>query len=279
MFCLGKVSWKFFVFLPLPDRHQNFCMYLNEPFLSTAPQRIVSVVPSQTELLNYLQLEEETVGITRFCVHPNTWHKNKKRIGGTKDLHIDEIIHLQPDLIIANKEENVKEQIDILSQHFPVWLTDVNNFEDALQMIADIGSLTKKDAETQQLIHQIQNKFLFSPPEKIKTAYLIWKDPYMTTGGDTFISNMMERAGFENVFKTKTRYPSIDIDELKNLECELILLSTEPYPFKQIHVEELQNVLPDVRILLADGEMFSWYGNHMLHAPAYFEELRIMAQG
>ncbi len=254
-------------------------MYLHEPFLPTVPKRIVSVVPSQTELLHYLHLENETVGITKFCVHPHDWFRNKKRIGGTKDLHIEEIIQLQPDLIIANKEENVKEQIDELSQHFPVWLTDVNNFEDALQMITDIGSLTNKEAATKELIQQIQNKFSFSTSEKIKTAYFIWKDPYMTTGGDTFISNMMEMAGFENVFKTRTRYPAIDLNELKHSECELILLSTEPYPFKQIHVEELQNIFPGIRIMLADGEMFSWYGNRMLHAPAYFEQLRNMAHG
>src|ERR1700741_3198050 len=94
------------------------------------PQRIISLVPSQTELLFDLGLDKEVVGITKFCVHPPEWFQTKTRVGGTKQLKIDLIKQLQPDLIIANKEENVKEQIEELEKHFPVWISDVNNLED-----------------------------------------------------------------------------------------------------------------------------------------------------
>ncbi len=250
-------------------------MYLDKPFLSSLPLRIVSVVPSQTELLHYLELENETIAITKFCIHPDEWFRNKKRIGGTKNLQVDEIIKLKPDLIIANKEENVKEQIDTLAEHFPVWLTDVNNYDDAIKMIADIGSLTFRENKAGSLIQKIESEFVDVYVRKIKTAYLIWKDPYMTIGGDTFIHDMMEKAGFENVYRHKKRYPQITIDDLKKSDCELILLSSEPYPFKQKHAEELQIQLPSVKIVTADGEMFSWYGSRMLYAPSYFKELQM----
>lgn len=250
-------------------------MYLEKPFLPVAPTRIVSVVPSQTELLHYLQLENETLGITRFCVHPHEWFRHKKRIGGTKDLHIKDIQLLQPDLIISNKEENVKAQIDELATYFPVWLTDVNNYQDALKMIADIGCLTHKQSNSEILIQQIQSDFALHYHTKIKTAYLIWKDPYMTVGGDTFINDMMDKGGFENVFKHAHRYPSVEIIDLKNSGCELILLSSEPYPFKQKHIEELEKELPGIQIKLADGEMFSWYGSRMLEAAGYFKRLQM----
>ena len=108
------------------------------------PKRIISLVPSQTELLHYLGLEQETVGITKFCVHPKEWFNTKTRVGGTKAIKKDIIQQLQPDLIIANKEENVKEQVEDLAKDHPVWVTDVNDLESALQMINDIGELTGK---------------------------------------------------------------------------------------------------------------------------------------
>ena len=173
-------------------------------------KRIVSLVPSQTELLWYLGLEDEVVGITKFCVHPAHWYKNKKRVGGTKDFHEAEILRLTPDLVIANKEENNKEQIEELAKHCPVWVTDVNDLEEAQKMIADIGSLTGKEKEAIGLIREVEGKFAKlkkNENSKGKAIYLIWKDPYMTVGGDTFINAMMEKAGYENQFKSRSRYP------------------------------------------------------------------------
>lgn len=247
--------------------------------LSYKPERIVSLVPSQTELLHYLQLETETIGITKFCIHPTEWFRNKTRIGGTKSVDIEKIMSLKPDLIIANKEENVKEQVEMLAADFPVWVTDVNNISDAYQMIYDIGRLTRKENESANLVDLIKSKFdsviqISNINKSIPTTYLIWKDPFMTIGGDTFISNMLETAGFNNIFSDQTRYPEITMAQLKVMNCELVLLSSEPYPFKQKHMDELQEQLPGIKVILVDGEMFSWYGSRLLLAPGYFMELQ-----
>ena len=180
--------------------------------LNCIPKRIISLVPSQTELLHYFNLEEETIGITKFCVHPNAWHQTKTKIGGTKTIHIKKIKELQPDLIIANKEENVQAQIEELALDYPVWLTDVNNLDDALKMITDIGELTNKVKEAGLVVKEINIGFdnLSHKPQttnhKQKTAYLIWQKPYMTVGGDTFINDMLLTCGFQNIFADKSRY-------------------------------------------------------------------------
>ena len=239
------------------------------------PKRIISLVPSQTELLFDLDLEAETIGITKFCVHPKAWFKTKEKVGGTKTVKIDTVHKLMPDLIIANKEENVKEQIEELAKDFPVWLTDVNNFDDALKMITDIGALTCKSAAANTLISNISKGFkaIYKMDKPVKTAYLIWRRPYMTVGGDTFVNDMLNQCGFQNIFADKTRYPQINMAQLPTANCQLLLLSSEPYPFKQKHIDELSNQLPNTKIILADGEFFSWYGSRMLQAPAYFQEL------
>jgi ABC-type Fe3+-hydroxamate transport system substrate-binding protein len=239
------------------------------------PQRIISLVPSQTELLYDLVLEERVVGITKFCVHPEVWFRTKARIGGTKNLNIEKVLSLQPDLVIANKEENVKEQVEALAAKLPVWVSDVNNLEDAYEMIASIGSLTNTDPRATELITKIKAGFNelaanAKPVAPMRCAYLIWKDPYMTAGGDTFINDMLFRCGLQNVFAHLTRYPSVTLPALQGANCQVVLLSSEPYPFKEKHIAEIEAALPGVKVLLVDGEMFSWYGSRLLLAPAYF---------
>ena len=243
------------------------------------PKRIISLVPSQTELLFDLELETETAAITKFCIHPASWFSTKVKIGGTKTVNLNKIKQLQPDLIIANKEENVKEQIETLSLDYPVWLTDVNNLSDALQMIEDIGALTGKQNKTASIIHTIKTGFedLQKIETSVKTAYLIWRKPYMTIGGDTFINDMLLQCGFQNIFAHKTRYPEVSIEDLHiapdSNRDQFVLLSSEPYPFKQKHIDELSSKLPNTKIILVDGEMFSWYGSRMLQSPIYFKQL------
>ena len=243
--------------------------------LVSSPQRIISLVPSQTELLWYLGLEKETIGITKFCVHPKEWLTSKTIIGGTKNLRVEKIKELNPDLVIANKEENVKDQVEAIAAAFPVWLTDVNNLEDAKTMISDIGTLTRTAGKAMQLVEDISHGFSqvdkLLPP--IKTAYLVWRDPLMTIGGDTFIHDMMEKCGLHNIFAGTARYPAITVSDLVYLECQLLLLSSEPYPFKEKHQEELQALLPHTKIMLVDGEMFSWYGSRLLQSTVYLNEL------
>lgn len=242
------------------------------------PKKIISIVPSQTELLYDLGLGDEVVGITKFCVHPEKWFREKKRIGGTKQLNIAAIRALNPDLIIANKEENLQEQVEHLEKEFPVWISDIKNLEQACQMIRNIGELVGKVRGAEEMVRDITEKF--SRPNftrensHVRTAYLIWKDPIMTVGGDTFINDMMLRAGLKNVFGNSNRYPTTSIEELNSLNCELLLLSSEPFPFKEIHVREMQEKLPGTNVLLVDGEMFSWYGSRLLSTPSYLSRLR-----
>jgi len=245
------------------------------------PKRIISLVPSQTELLFDLGLDDEVVGITKFCKRPAEWFYTKTRVGGTKKLHMNIIHELQPDLVIANKEENIKEQIEELAVHYPVWVSDVDNLENAYEMIEQIGLLTSRIEQAETIISNIKKNFsqLHIPGKKPLAAYLIWNDPYMAAGGDTFIHCMMDAAGFENVFADSTRYPEITMEQLKAKNAELLLLSSEPFPFKQKHIDELQPVLENIglnsKIMLVDGEMFSWYGSRLQHVPDYFKELQV----
>lgn len=240
--------------------------------------RIVSLVPSQTELLHYLNLDNEVVGITKFCIHPKQWFQNKKRIGGTKNINLNAIKQLQPTLVIANKEENVQSQIEELATICPVVVTNISTLNDALEMIAYIGNITNKTNEANLLNQQIQTSFKqlnqfkqrFTPQ---KVAYFIWKNPYMVAGNDTFISTMLEACGFENVFSNNNRYPEVSIEALQQLNVQTIFLSSEPYPFKQKHIQELQQLLPETKIKLVNGEFFSWYGSKLVDASRYFMEL------
>lgn len=249
-----------------------------EVCIVSPPSRIISVVPSQTELLYSLGLNEEVIGITKFCVHPHHWFRTKERVGGTKKLNLDKIRNLNPDLILANKEENTKEQIDELAKDFPVWISDINSLEDAIQMIQNVSLIVNKTKEGNELIHTIQTSFetlqKASNYPPIKACYLIWKDPYMTVGGDTFISHILPYAGFENAFKDQKRYPVVTVDDILSARSEVVLLSSEPYPFTEKHINELKDQLPRINIMLVDGEMFSWYGSRLLKAAEYFRVLR-----
>jgi ABC-type Fe3+-hydroxamate transport system substrate-binding protein len=241
------------------------------------PQRIISLVPSQTELLFDLGLEKEVIGITKFCIHPEHWFRNKTRVGGTKTVKTDIVRSLQPDLVIANKEENTKSQLEELEKIAPVWISDIQNIAGALNMMQSIGEITGKKEESAALIVQIKKDLdgLAKMPahKNYRAAYLIWKEPYMAAGGDTFISDMMRLAGWTNIFSGAMRYPEVTIKELHEKNTELLLLSSEPFPFKQKHIHELQVQLPGTKIVLVDGEIFSWYGSRMKFAAGYIAKL------
>ena len=240
------------------------------------PRRIISLVPSQTELLYDLGLDDEVMGITKFCVHPQSWFRNKKRVGGTKTVYLDIIEKLQPDLIIANKEENTKEQVDELAAHYPVWISNIQTISEGLQMIREVGTITGRGMQAATLADEITQKFSALPKSPVprKVAYFIWRKPWMCAGGDTFISNMIATMGWENVLAGRLRYPQIELEELKDKGVELILLSSEPYPFKDAHIAEINTVLPHARVMLVDGEMFSWYGSRLVKAVQYMFQLQ-----
>ncbi len=243
--------------------------------LKKPPQRIISIVPSQTELLYDLGLDTEVVGITKFCIHPEKWFQSKTRVGGTKQLNLETIRKIQPDLIIANKEENTQQQLEILMKEFPVWISDIKSLNDAYEMIEQIGVITNRHNQSVAINQQIKNEF--SKLENFKAitaAYFIWNEPLMTIGNDTFINEMMKHCCFKNVFEKNNRYPEITESDLQKINPELILLSSEPYPFKEKNKAYFQNVCPQSKVLLVDGEMFSWYGSRLIKSPASFIQLR-----
>ncbi|MGE0636721.1 MAG: ABC transporter substrate-binding protein [Bacteroidia bacterium] len=239
-------------------------------------QRIISLVPSQTELLFDLGLDEEVVGITKFCIHPKEEVAQKEKVGGTKNLNIEKIRSLNPTLIIANKEENEKEQIEELEKLFPVWISDVTDLQSALEMIAAVGKMTGKEKEAEELSNNISKAFASYAPlrETKSTAYFIWQNPMMVAGNNTFINDMLKRCGFNNCFQNLDgHYPEISPAQLQQANPEIILLSSEPYPFQEKHVEAFQKICPAAKIILVDGELFSWYGSRLLQAPSYFQKL------
>lgn len=312
--------------------------------LADPPRRIVSLVPSQTELLSSLGLDEEVIGITRFCVRPEAWRETKRIVGGTKLLRPDRIEELKPDLIIANLEENAKSDVEGLEDVAPVYVTNVRTLEDALDMIESVALLVDRPSEGARVASAIiaafdalrddlggsepasprpgtterggprpgtsepgtsrpgasgrsTTKARISEPgtsepadrrstvspktppvervgSTLRAAYLIWREPYMSVGGDTFIHEMMLRGGFGNAFGRAQRYPQISLRDLIDADPDVVFLSSEPFPFREKHRPEIQTMLPAARVELVDGQLFSWYGSRLIHTPDYLRGLR-----
>lgn len=229
--------------------------------------RIISLVPSLTELLFDLGFEDKIIGRTRFCIHPENKIKAVPICGGTKNPNIEKILSLNPDLIIANKEENRKQDIEALENEVEVLVSDIGSIQEGIEFIQLLGEKLEAATSSNRLVNKIQETFDKRPSiAPINTAYFIWKDPWMTIGNDTYIHDVMSHYGLQNVFEKETRYPTTTIEELIELSPELVLLSSEPFPFKEKHIKELQHHLPKSRIILVDGEWFSWYGSRMLPA-------------
>ncbi|MCB0397879.1 MAG: ABC transporter substrate-binding protein [Flavobacteriales bacterium] len=244
-------------------------------------QRIVSLVPSQSELLWDLGLAGKLAGITKFCIHPEEMFRTIPRVGGTKTLKLDAIRSLRPDLVLANKEENERMQIEELRESCPVWTSDISDLGDSLEMIREVGMMTKTMDAAYDLMGKIGDAFSVIGPlplgKKRRAAYVIWNDPIMLAAPGSFIDDMMTRCGFINVCPTgQGRYPSVTTEGLRALRPELILLSSEPFPFKEKHLPEWQERFPEIKSVLVDGELFSWYGSRLLHSPEYFKGLRAM---
>lgn len=240
--------------------------------LQSAPERIISLVPSQTELICELGAQDKLVGRTKFCIHPK--NLNAIKVGGTKQINYNLIEELKPDLIICNKEENNKEIVETLKLNYPIWVSDILTLEDNYIMIQEVAKLCDKKSKGDELIQKMKKEFEVLNFKVNKTClYLIWKNPYMAAGNQTFIHEMMVKMGLMNVLDKKNRYPELTETEIKTLKPDLVFLSSEPFPFKEKHIKELSDLLPNSKILLVNGEFFSWYGSHLLNSPQYFKQL------
>lgn len=232
--------------------------------------RIVSIVPSQTELLYYLGLGEKVVGVTKFCVHPSNWFKTKDRIGGTKTIDIEKVKALKPSIIFANKEENTREDIEILRQHFQVYTSDIKSLEDSYQMINDIGLITFTKKRSELLIKTLKSDFSSLSKLRGTVLYLIWYNPYMSAGTSTFINCMLSLIGLKNADQSNLRYDEINEAKIIELSPDYIFLSSEPFPFKDKHAKALRQ-FSRAKIIRVDGELFSWYGSRLLGFKKYYE--------
>lgn len=247
--------------------------------LNTIPKRIISLVPSQTELLVDLGLESSVVGVTKFCVHPKYLRKDKLIVGGTKQVHFDKIKALKPDIILCNKEENTEDMILELECIAPVHISDIYNIDDALKLIdmyGDLFSVEKKATLITNNIKEAYDNFTLhvSGRPKLQVAYFIWKDPWMVAAKNTFIDAMLALNNFENYFAHLERYPEINLSTIKD-NLDVVLLSSEPYPFKAEHIEVFRLKFPKTKILIVDGEYFSWYGSRLERAFDYFKTLHL----
>ncbi|RAJ13240.1 ABC transporter substrate-binding protein [Olleya aquimaris] len=252
----------------------------NQLILNSTPKRIVSLVPSQTELLFDLGLEDAVVGITKFCVHPFHFKSTKTIVGGTKQINIEKIKALQPDIILCNKEENTKEIVEACQEICDVHVSDIITINDCLELISQYGQLFNKRTNAQKIIDKInfnlkdfQNYIKDKPT--LKTAYFIWRNPWMVAGNNTFINYLLKLNKFENIYSNLQRYPEVDITKIrKEGDPEIILLSNEPYPFKEEHAFELGRHSHHAKTIFVDGEFFSWYGSRLIKAFSYFKLLR-----
>jgi ABC-type Fe3+-hydroxamate transport system substrate-binding protein len=246
----------------------------NQIIIPFPPRRIISLVPSQTELLADLGLHDKVAGITKFCVHPESWLKTKTIIGGTKNFHFDVIDKLKPDVIFGNKEENFEEGIRQLQSKYPVWMSDIVTIEDSVSMILSLGEITDRITEAEKIVQDIRQGFhsLLKCNGK-SVLYLIWRKPWMAAASATFIHSLLDRMGLKNALNHTSRYPELSDAELYDLKPDYIFLSSEPYPFREKHIHELQAISPTSKIILVDGEMFSWYGSRLLKAIPYFNAL------
>jgi len=234
--------------------------------------KVVSLVPSLTELLLYLGVE--VVGRTKFCIHPAAEIGAIPKVGGTKTVHTDQVVALEPDLVIANKEENVAEQVGALQEAgLQVLVTDIKDYDTALAAIDTIGAAVGRTSQARLLVADIERAFQSLPQAGLSVCYLIWRKPYMTIGGDTYIHDMLTRCGYTNVYQSQERYPEVTLEELQSRRPDVVMLSSEPFPFAEKHIAELQEAMPDSTVVLVDGEYFSWYGSRMVAAAKYFRTL------
>jgi ABC-type Fe3+-hydroxamate transport system substrate-binding protein len=195
-------------------------------------------------------------------------------------VNFERIKALQPDIILCNKEENTMEMVLELQKIARVEVSDVNTFDDAIQLIANYGELFNVEGTAKALIEEIyteQSKFRkhLGTFRKKKVAYFIWQQPYMVAAHDTFINAMLEEAGFDNVFKYRSRYPEIDLSDKDLQQAEVVLLSSEPFPFKENHIEQFKSLFQEKEVKIVDGEMFSWYGSRLSKSYQYFKQLSL----
>ncbi|WP_342526508.1 helical backbone metal receptor [Chryseomicrobium sp. FSL W7-1435] len=246
-----------------------------ELLIPHCPQRIVSICPAITETLFALDVQKQLVGRTKYCIFPKIQVDRIPTVGGTKDVSLDKVRELKPDLILAEKEENTKETVELLSKIAPVIVLEVQTIEDSYRLIRDLGTVTGAPTAASQLEREARTAFDSLPnvSGNPSVLYMIWRKPYMAVGNTTYIQAMLEHMGFHNAAKSlEGRYPEITPELLEELNPDFLFLASEPFPFAEKHKQEFAQFTPTSQPVLVDGEMF-WYGAKMPEAAQYLKEL------
>lgn len=242
--------------------------------LEGVPQRIVSLVPSTTETLHDLGAAERVVGITKYCVHPRPWVDGVEKVGGTKKVDVQRIAALQPDLILANCEENTREIFDALDPVAPLYAAFPRTVDEAIADVTRTGALVGCPEAAARWRADIESarEEARAAARTFRYAYLIWRKPWMAVSADTFIAALLAEVGGVGVFaEHDDRFPAVTAAELSGADPDVVMLSSEPFPFQDKHRAELAAAtgLPIERFVLVDGELLSWHGTRMAAGLRY----------
>lgn len=251
--------------------------------------RIVSLVPSLTELLFELGLGPYVIGRTGFCIHPGDQVRNVAKVGGTKSIDVDKVRALAPTHIVVNREENPRELVEQIREFVPsVVVTDPVTVQDNISLYRQIGEVFDVMPAAELLVTRFETahqRLLSQKFKPLRLIYLIWRDPWMTVASDTFISQMLAQAGMQTLPDTTVlgrlpdaaRYPEITEQHMADLQPDLVLLSTEPYRFQESHCELILRIdgLDATSCRLIDGEMTSWYGPRAIKGVEYLNDFRL----
>lgn len=242
--------------------------------LPKKPQRIISICPAITSTLFEIGAGETVIGRTEYCIFPKDQVEVVPVIGGTKQVDFEKIRQLKPDLILAEKEENTKVIVKTLEKEFPVFVFEVQSLEENERFITDLGKLTKQEEQAAHLLENVKQAFQGIPNFSNETAaYMIWQEPYMVVGHNTYINSVLKTLGFINPFTDrKSRYPIIQLEDIVQANLQYLLLASEPFHFTEEHRNYFSNILPNTTVLNVDGEMF-WYGSNSVPGFQYIQQL------
>ncbi|HWJ96180.1 MAG TPA: helical backbone metal receptor [Telluria sp.] len=264
--------------------HPQLADALGQVHLPAPDARIVSLVPSITELLCDLGLAPKLVGRTGFCIHPAEVVAAIPKVGGTKDVNIEKIRKLAPTHLVVNIDENEKPAVDALAQFVPnVVVTHPNTPRDNLALVRLMGGIFGAAEAAEAWCREFDTEYaaLHAHPKgpQRTVLYCIWQDPWMSVSGDTYIASMLAELGWKlPALADRSRYPRFDWSAGLVDEVDAVLLSTEPYRFTEAHVDALEKQIGKP-VFLVDGEMMSWYGTRALAGLRYLRQLQAMVEG
>jgi len=226
--------------------------------LDASPKRIISLVPSVTELLVQWSLSSRLVGRTRYCIAPKWIRATVPEVGGTKDPNFQRILDLKPDLVILEKDENSKNVADQLTGLGISWLAlEIRTVKDCMTAWLILGTQLGAMAQAKARVAELKKLIASKPKAGPRTLTLIWKDPWISAGPDTYVGDLVRCAGFTPI--GAERYPRLSEEDLDALDPDVILLPSEPYRFTKRHAAELQKRFPRAKIHVVDGQAMTWY--------------------